>query len=675
MPAWAQVAGVLGSTQDVAANNVVREALLCTGEFTEVNFIDVRNTSPTLADLQQHHAVLLFSDFTMLAPGSLGDRLVEYVQLGGGVVLAAGSFSPGTGVQGRFAEEGWFPMEPAVVSAPGGNLTIAQEPGFAWLPGVVGDITTNGVNVFDGGAASYQVDSALAPGAVVTASWSNGVPAIVQGAQRDPTWGRVATANIWPPSDIVDAASWVSATDGDRILANSLLWAMRYRRPETTCTNEFVIQDLDCDTIDVADERPVDLDDPICAATIDPETDEPYPNADYYIDYGSFGCLLPVADLDVDGDSLGGNGEPITLTNEDGVVVLTYDLSCDNCPFDYNPDQADVDCDGIGDLCDNCLFEPNRPQTNNDGDCIGDACDNCPLADNTDQRDTDFDEAGDACDNCPLDFNPQQQDGDNDFWGDDCDNCPEDYNPFQEEDDEDTIGSICDNCPFDFNPYQEDRDYDGIGDVCDLCPDVPSKRNEPDRDGDGVGDSCDICPDDFDPDQEDIDLDGFGDACDNCIFFTNPTQEDYDGDGAGDTCDVCPLVKDPSQTDSDGDRLGDACDLCPFAFDSTFEDSDFDGFTDVCDLCLFLPSEDNEDADGDRVGDACDNCPDVFNPDQADRDGDRQGDVCDGVQLRGGGDLFQGCAVAPPAGGAPLLFAFLFTMMLNRRSRNDGDRP
>jgi hypothetical protein len=58
----------------------------------------------------------------------------------------------------------------------------------------------------------------------------------------------------------------------------------------------------------------------------------------------------------------------------------------DNCPSVANPDQADVDEDGVGNAC-----EPD-----NDGDGVSDKSDNCPFNDNSDQADRDGD--GDACD-------------------------------------------------------------------------------------------------------------------------------------------------------------------------------------------------------------------------------------------------------------------------------------
>lgn len=90
----------------------------------------------------------------------------------------------------------------------------------------------------------------------------------------------------------------------------------------------------------------------------------------------------------------------------------------DNCVSVSNPDQADQDSDGSGDLCDACPLDSNNDA---DGDAVCGNVDNCPTVANADQADTDSDGVGDDCDNCSLIPNADQADGDGDGTGDACD--------------------------------------------------------------------------------------------------------------------------------------------------------------------------------------------------------------------------------------------------------------
>ncbi len=256
-------------------------------------------------------------------------------------------------------------------------------------------------------------------------------------------------------------------------------------------------------------------------------------------------------------------------------------FSCDNAPDDFNPDQADMDGDGFGDIVDLC---PTVPTDNNtadtDKDGIGNQCDRCtrqPTAYNKN--------ADDAGAPVPMMIRniPSQIDTDEDGIGDVCDNCIVAANcgDFGPKADGLTPAGISSTVPFDKdNICQTDNDaFPFIGDACivdDGQGDGPKPielpgsagpvglGNADDFDQDGLPNLTDRCPRQRVENIPCTDADDCGGAeCTGGIC----NHIDTDNDGVGDICDTCPAKSNPKQIqdggmqadDPDSDFVGNAC--------------------------------------------------------------------------------------------------------------------
>ena len=291
---------------------------------------------------------------------------------------------------------------------------------------------------------------------------------------------------------------------------------------------------------------------------------------------------------DSDGDGICDPIDPCptvfnTGDDNDGDSVLN---ECDNSPL-FNPDQADIDNDGIGDVSDPCV-DP-------DGDGVCGAQDKCPGGD--DNIDLDRDGIPDDCDDCV--------DEDGDDICDDVDDCISTRMGNSCDDgDACTSGDILDaycNC----TGQLIDTDNDGVCDLEDVCPGFDDTR---DFDNDGIPDGCDDSPacTSCTPDGED--------KIRICHFYMSGNTATIRGaceqlekyfDGIGnfvddrDHCGPCTCA-DAGDVDSDGDGICDKLDPCP----NDPNDSDNDGVCDSQDVCP--GSDDALDSDGDGIPDGCD---------------------------------------------------------------------
>ncbi|MEM1119060.1 MAG: T9SS type A sorting domain-containing protein, partial [Bacteroidota bacterium] len=343
----------------------------------------------------------------------------------------------------------------------------------------------------------------------------------------------------------------------------------------------------------------------------------------------------------------------------------------DNCDFTFNPDQADNDGDGIGNVCDDtpnggggpdckaanvsggngkvtisnlaqgAKVEISGPSTGYgqqlvcEGNCNGTEmvsglsagaynvtiqtfnpyCYNLVTVNVTGGG------SGNPCDG-------QGGDSDGDGICDDQDNCDFTRNPDQADNDGDGIGNVCDDTPNGGGGGSPDckavnvSGGDGKVTISNLAQGAKVEISGPST---GYGQQL-VCEGNCNSSEMvtglsageyHVTVQTFNPYCYNRVKVvvtggnTDPCANqggDSDGDGICDNQDNCRTTFNPDQADNDGDGIGNVCDDTPNG--------------DPC-------ANKGGDSDGDGVCDNDDNCRTTFNPDQADNDGDGLGNVCD----------------------------------------------
>jgi len=162
-----------------------RNEMLATGFFTEVNTFDSRGGTPTVDFLLQHDVVLNYTNFVPNNRTLLGDRLADYVDGGGQLVICTYSFSNPWSVLGRITTTGYSPLVNTGQNGTPGllNVTAPDDPIF------------EGINV---GAITFFRNSnfarpALDAGATLLAQDTSGRPMMARNAD-----GTVTGLNLFP---------------------------------------------------------------------------------------------------------------------------------------------------------------------------------------------------------------------------------------------------------------------------------------------------------------------------------------------------------------------------------------------------------------------------------------------------------------------------------------------
>ena len=192
-----------------------QQVLQASGQFAVVDVINVTAAgtgTPSLETLLQYDAVMTWTNGTPANNVTLGDVLADYVDAGGGVVIAV--FANSTTTAGRNIAGRWQTGYEVILdqsgNASGANATLGNVP-------VPTHPAMAGVTAFLGGTTGSRPNgTALEVGSFVVAEWSNGKILVAQGANPN----RI-DLGFYPVNATCSQSGYVSG--GDQIMINAML--------------------------------------------------------------------------------------------------------------------------------------------------------------------------------------------------------------------------------------------------------------------------------------------------------------------------------------------------------------------------------------------------------------------------------------------------------------------
>lgn len=209
------VAIVAAATSPLTACNYtdVQSKLMASGFFNSVDIVDCMAQTPTLQMLMAYDGIISWSNSSYQNGALLGDVFADYVDAGGGVVLAVYATSTLTAnrsLTGRWSTGGYDVIVPRTGNTNGavtlGNVLVPSHPAMA------------GVATLSSTQGARPTGTTLAQGQLL-AEWSDGKILAAVGA----TSQRV-DLGLYPPSSACTSTFWDENTDGGRLLSNALLY-------------------------------------------------------------------------------------------------------------------------------------------------------------------------------------------------------------------------------------------------------------------------------------------------------------------------------------------------------------------------------------------------------------------------------------------------------------------